>query len=37
MSENKNTFMTREENTLPIQAVLVGVVTRDDDPDEVTG
>ncbi|MBR6781741.1 MAG: GTPase HflX [Clostridia bacterium] len=27
--------MTREENTLPIQAVLVGVVTRDDDPDEV--
>ena len=35
MSENKNTFMTREENTLPIQAVLVGVVTRDDDPEEV--
>ena len=27
--------MTREENAGPIQAVLVGVVTRDDDPDEV--
>ena len=35
MSENKNTFMTREENAGPIQAVLVGVVTRDDDPEEV--
>ena len=35
MSDNKNTFMTREENTAPIQAILVGVVTRDDDPDEV--
>lgn len=35
MSENKNTFMTREENATPIQAILVGVVTRDDDADEV--
>ena len=40
MSENKNTFMTHDERTAsgatdPIQAVLVGVVTRDDDPDEV--
>lgn len=35
MSENKNAFMTREENAQPIRAVLVGVVTRDDDPTEV--
>ena len=35
MSENKNTFMTHDERTAPIQAILVGVVTRDDDPDEV--
>ena len=35
MSENKNTFMTREENSAPIQAIIVGVVTKDDDPDEV--
>ena len=35
MSENKNAFMTREENAGPIRAVLVGVVTRDDDPTEV--
>ena len=35
MSENKNTFLTREENTSPIQAILVGVVTRDDDADEI--
>ena len=35
MSENKNTFMTREENATPIQAILVGVVTRDDDAAEV--
>ena len=35
MSENKNAFMTREENAQPIRAVLVGVVTKDDDPDEV--
>ena len=35
MSENKNTFLAREENTSPIAAILVGVVTRDDDADEV--
>ena len=35
MSENKNAFITREENAGPIRAVLVGVVTRDDDPTEV--
>ena len=40
MSENKTNFMTREEacipgDTAPIQAILVGVVTRDDDADEV--
>ena len=35
MSENKNAFMTREENAGPIRAVLVGVVTKDDDPTEV--
>lgn len=35
MSESKNAFMTREENAQPIRAVLVGVVTRDDDPTEV--
>ena len=35
MSDNKNTFMTREEDTSPIQAILVGVVTKDDDADEV--
>ena len=35
MSENKNTFMTRDENTAPIQAILVGVVTKDDDANEV--
>ena len=35
MSDNKTTFMTRDENTAPIQAILVGVVTRDDDPDEI--
>ena len=35
MSENKNAFMTREENAQPIRAVLVGVVTKDDDPTEV--
>ena len=35
MSENKNTFTTREENTLPIQAILVGVVTQNDTADEV--
>ena len=31
MSENNNTFTTREEATGPIQAILVGVVTREDD------
>ena len=31
MSENKNTFTTRDEATGPIQAILVGVVTREDD------
>ena len=31
MPENKNTFMTHEEATGPIQAILVGVVTKDDD------
>ena len=35
MSENKNTFTTREESTSPIQAILVGVVTKDDDAAEV--
>ena len=35
MSENKNTFTTREESTAPIQAILVGVVTRDDDANDV--
>ena len=35
MSENTNTFMTRDENTDPIQAILVGVVTKEDNPDEV--
>ena len=35
MSENKNTFMTREENASPIQAILVGVVTQNDTADEV--
>ena len=36
MAENKNTFMTREgEETAPMQAILVGVVTRDDDAEEV--
>ena len=31
MSENKNTLTTRDEATGPIQAILVGVVTREDD------
>ena len=36
MSENKNTYTTREgEDTAPIRAILVGVVTREDDTDEV--
>ena len=35
MSENKTTFTTREESTSPIQAILVGVVTREDDANEV--
>lgn len=35
MSENKNTLTTRDEATGPIQAILVGVVTREDDADEV--
>ena len=35
MSENKNTFTTREESASPIQAILVGVVTKDDDAAEV--
>ena len=36
MSENKNTYKTREgEEAAPIQAILVGVVTREDDSDEV--
>ena len=35
MSDNKNTFLTREENTSPIAAILVGVVTKDDDADEI--
>ena len=36
MPENKNTYTTREgEDTAPIQAILVGVVTREDDADEV--
>ena len=35
MSENKNTFMTREESDSPIQAILVGVVTQNDIADEV--
>ena len=39
MSENKNSFMTREErgagDAAPIRAILVGVVTKDDDSDEV--
>ena len=40
MSENKNTFMTREENRIagdasPIRAILVGVVTQGDVAEEV--
>ncbi|MBO5512352.1 MAG: GTPase HflX, partial [Clostridia bacterium] len=35
MSENKNTLTTRDEATGPIQAILVGVVTREDDANEV--
>ena len=35
MSENKNSFMTRDESVAPIQAILVGVVTKEDDADEV--
>ncbi len=40
MSENSNTFTTREERmasdaTAPIQAILVGVVTRDDAADDI--
>ena len=35
MSENKNTFMTRKESDGPVKAILVGVVTKEDDPDEV--
>ncbi len=40
MSENKNTFMTREERiasdaAAPIQAILVGVVTQNDTADEI--
>lgn len=35
MSENKNAFTAREESTSPIQAILVGVVTREDDANEV--
>ena len=36
MAENKNTFMNRDgEDAAPIQAILVGVVTKDADADEV--
>ncbi len=34
MSENRNTVITREENTAPSQAILVGVVTQNDTAEE---
>ncbi len=35
MSENKTNLIAREEEAAPIQAILVGVVTKEDDAEEV--